>query len=93
MADRPEKIVETVMKDPELRKQGKEMIKFAESLRKDIGKLGKTLSREDEFQALEERRGELEKELGCKVEIKKAEDSDSPRALRAEPGKPGIEII
>lgn len=92
ISDKPEMIVETVMKDPELRKRGKKLVKFAESLRKDIGKIGNILNQKEEYQALKERKKEFENEIGCPVKIKKAEKSDSPRALKAEPGKPGIEI-
>ena len=81
-----------VMQMPEARQQGKHAVSFAERLARDARMLGGVLSQDDEEKALSEASQELEKLFNCKVKVMKAEASKSPKALRAEPGKPGIEI-
>jgi len=85
-------LIRDIMTDPELRKRGKALIQFVENLLR-VGKLGKILNQTEELKALQESKKELEEDFGCPVEIAKAEESDSLRARKAEPGKPGIEVI
>jgi leucyl-tRNA synthetase len=85
--------VKELMKNPEIRKQGKEAVRFAEKLRKDLGRLEFPLSGKEEYQALKDARKLLEKEFGCGVKVVKALESRSIRAAKAEPGKPGIEVF
>jgi leucyl-tRNA synthetase len=90
----PEKIIPSLMKNPELRKYGNELVRFAERLKKEeMAKLGKIPDEKEEFVALKEAKEAIEKEIGCKVEIIEAVKSGSEKARRAEPGKPGIEIV
>ncbi len=91
-AAKPEDMIKMVTQDPELRKRGKELIRFVESLRKDVGSIGRILVQKEEFGTLQEHKKEFEEEFKCDIEIKKAEDSKSVRALKAGPGKPGIEV-
>ncbi len=70
-----------------------EIAKIVASVLKDPSKLpSAVLEQRDELRALEDSKGFLEKEFGCKVEIIRAEDSESERASKALPGKPGIEV-
>ena len=91
-AAKPEDMIKQVTQDTELRKMGKELIRFVESLKKDVGNVGRVLVQNEELSTLKEHRKEFEDEFKCEIEIKKAEESKSPRALKAEPGKPGIEV-
>ncbi len=93
LAKKPEDIVQAVMKTPEIRKQGKDAVRFAERLKKDIGRLGRVLNQHEELTALKEAESMLRNEFRCEVKVVKAEESISSRALRAEPGKPGIEVV
>jgi leucyl-tRNA synthetase len=85
-------IIKNLMKIPEVRGQGRHAIRFADKLSK-IPKLTDMPSEKEEFQALTEAKRFLEKEFGCTIEVIEGYKSTSEKALRAEPGKPGIEII
>jgi len=89
---KPGNIVKNLMKIPEVKKQGKHAIRFAEKLAR-IPKLTEMLTDQEEFQALSEAKPFLERELSCKVEVIEGYKSTSEKSLRAEPGKPGIEVI
>jgi leucyl-tRNA synthetase len=86
------KLIPTLMKDPEIRKHGKGVVKFAERVVKE-GKGESILSEEQEYQALKEAVKFFSKEIGCEVKVLRALESKSEKASRAEPGKPGIEIF
>jgi leucyl-tRNA synthetase len=90
---KPGNIVQEMMKNPEIRSQGKHAVHFAERLRKDMDRLGEILSQEEEYSVLKEFEEQFGKEFDCEVKVLKAEGSRSEKALRAEPGKPGIEIL
>jgi len=85
-------MLKAIMQMPAARAQGKHAAMFAEKLARDARMLQGTLSQEEELKALVESRQELEKLFSCSVKIMKAEASKSLKALRAEPGKPGIEV-
>jgi len=85
-------MLKAVMQMPEARIQGKHAAMLAEKLAKGARMLKGVLSQDEEFKALDEARQELEKLFSCSVKTIKAEASKSPKAMRAEPGKPGIEI-
>jgi len=90
----PEQIIPKLMENPELKKYGKELVRFAERLKKmELTKLSKIPDQKDEMQALQEARKLFEQQFGCEVEIIDALVSNSERAKKAEPGKPGIEVI
>ncbi|MEM5812463.1 MAG: leucine--tRNA ligase [Candidatus Aenigmatarchaeota archaeon] len=88
----PEKIVPTVMKKYG-KNYGSHAMKFAQSLAKNAALLRGALSQEEEFAALEESVSSMEREFGCRIEVLKADTERCEKALRAEPGKPGIEVI
>lgn len=89
---KPDDIIRNLMKIPEVRKQGMHAVRFADKLSK-VPNLTEMLSDKEEFQALSEAKEFLEKEFSCKVEVIEGYKSTSAKALRAEPGKPGIEVI
>lgn len=85
----PKKLMKQVME----KEHAFEISKIVPSVVKDPGKIPLlVLDQAGEFQALEGSKGFLKKEFGCKIEVMKAEDSESDRALKASPGKPGIEV-
>lgn len=51
------------------------------------------LTQKEEFEVLNEVKEFLEREFGCEVSIEFAEKSESEKALKAIPGKPGIEAL
>ncbi|MFH1978096.1 MAG: leucine--tRNA ligase [Candidatus Aenigmatarchaeota archaeon] len=89
----PKEIVSTIMKNPKFNKYGKDTLRFAQTLTKDLGKMKEILSENEEFTALDESKGLLEKEFKCKIEVHHGYESRALKALRAEPGKPGIEVV
>ncbi len=89
---KPDDIIKNLMKVPEIRKQGMQAVRFADKLSKIPG-LAEMLTDKEEFQALSDARESMEKEFGCRVEVIEGYRSTSPKALRAEPGKPGIEVL
>jgi len=93
MTKTPEKIVPTIMKSAHGKKYGSHALKFSQNLAKNAMLLRRLLTQEEELAALSENAKALEKEFGCKVEVLKADTERSEKALRAEPGKPGIEVI
>lgn len=86
-------LLKEVMKDPEMKKHGKEIPNIAGSLVKDPSKIPAViLGGEEELKILAESKAFLEKEFNCKIEISPAEKSSSQRARKAGPGKPAIEV-
>ena len=71
-------------------KYGKATIGFIQSLYKKLSELKPVISRKKQSEILEEAQKFLEKEVGCKLEIKYAEKSKDPKARQANPQKPGI---
>ena len=97
MADKPEDLVKEIMKNPEIRKYGKEAVRFAEELKKDMGALQEIPSAEDEYKALAEAEDLFREETGAKKvrvwsgeDIKKHDPAD--RARKAQPMKPAIYV-
>jgi leucyl-tRNA synthetase len=79
--------------DKEHSEHGHDIARAVPSLVKDPSKLPSfVVSQDDEFEALSEARKFLEKEFDVKVEVVRAEDSQSERASKAMPGKPGIQV-
>ncbi|MCK4555571.1 MAG: class I tRNA ligase family protein, partial [Candidatus Aenigmarchaeota archaeon] len=89
---KPKNLVAEIMKNPDIKKQGKDAVKFAQALSKRPV-LVEVLSAKDEMSALTGHKNFLEQELKAEIEILPAEGNASEKAKRAEPGKPGIEII
>ena len=89
----PNEVIPFVMKSPEGKKHGKEALKFAQNLAKNLENLKTILTEEEEYYALMDAREFFEREFGCKVEVIKAHTIRTEKALKAEPGKPGIEIL
>jgi len=82
-----------VLKQVMDKEHGMEIAKIVPAVLKDASKLPHiVLTQAEEVRALEVSKSFLEKEFGYKIEIMKAEDSGSPRASKALPGKPGIEV-
>jgi len=86
-------IVQTVMKNPEVSKYGKHALRFAQKLEKDAARLDHILEHGEELHALQDAKGFFENEFNCEVEIIHSHTDRSDKALKADPGKPGIEIV
>jgi len=74
-----------------LRKHGEEIAKILPKLIK-LGQVPDVTDQKTEMKVLQDSRGLLEKEFSCSINILKAEDSQSEKAAKAMPGKPGIEV-
>jgi len=85
----PKKIMKHVMDKEHMF----EISKIVPSVLKDPSKIPLlVLNQAEELRALESSKDFLENEYGCKIEVTRAEDSESERASKASPGKPGIEV-
>lgn len=88
---KPKNLVQEIMKDEMIKKQGNAAVKYAQSLA--TKQLTEQLSQGEEFEAIKDAEDFFAKEMGLPVKVVKAEESKTEKAERAEPGKPGIEII
>jgi leucyl-tRNA synthetase len=88
---KPKNIVQEIMKIETIKKRGNAAVKYAQNLASK--QLVEQLSQKEEFAALNDAEEFFSKEMGVPVKIIKAEESKSEKAQRAEPGKPGIEIV
>ncbi|MFH1364635.1 MAG: leucine--tRNA ligase [Candidatus Aenigmatarchaeota archaeon] len=86
-------IIQRVMKNPEVNKYGKHALRFAQQLQKSAGRLETIPTHEEEFNVLTDAKGFFEREVGCEVQILDKHTDRSEKALKADPGKPGIEIV
>ncbi|MEE9323341.1 MAG: class I tRNA ligase family protein, partial [Candidatus Aenigmarchaeota archaeon] len=85
--------VKKIMKKVMDKKHGMEISKIVPAVMKDPSKLPSlVMDQDNEFSSLSEAKNFLEKEFNCEIEIQKAEDSKSDKAMKAIPGKPGIEV-
>ncbi len=87
-------VLKEVMKGVEMKKHGKDVPGLVGSLVKDPSKIPQTiLDQKQEIKILQDSKEFFEKEFGCKIEVLASDKSTSPRAKKAEPGKPGIEVV
>ncbi len=86
---KPQNLIAETMKIDEIKKQGDKAVKYTQSLLKR--QLEETLSQKEEYAALKDAEKFFAKELGCKVSVLRGGKSE--KAQRAEPVKPGIEIL
>ena len=78
----------------DLKAHGKDIAFLVPQIVKDPSKIPQTiLNQKQEMKILQDSKEFLEKEFGCKVEVLLADKSASARARKAEPGKPGIEVV
>lgn len=74
----------------DMRRYGSATIAFIQGLYRKKNELKAILDRKTQFEFLNESKHFLEKELGCKIEIIDAEESENPKSKAATPQKPGI---
>ncbi len=84
-------IMKRVLEAEGMKVKGKEVSRIVQSVLKDVSKLPKMVtSQEEEFKAMKEAKEFLEKEFSCHVEVIPAESSKEAKAKQAFPGKVGI---
>ncbi|MEW6295220.1 MAG: leucine--tRNA ligase [Candidatus Diapherotrites archaeon] len=83
--------MKAVLEEKEVKDKAKEAAQFVQSITKKVNEM-RELIKLDEFNALKEAQGEIEREFECKVEIIKAEASREEKARRALPLKPAIQL-
>jgi len=75
------------------KEHGIEISKIVPSVLRDPNKIPLFVTNQsEEIRSLEDSKDFLEKEFGCRIEIIREEDSESPRSAKSLPGKPGIEV-
>ncbi|MEM3149352.1 MAG: leucine--tRNA ligase, partial [Candidatus Jordarchaeales archaeon] len=85
-----EGLVKRVMQTPEVRVHGKEAVKYAEKLMKELPPV--ILTQEEELDAIKSALSFIGREFEAEVEVSLAERSTHEKAKVAEPLKPGIYI-
>lgn len=86
-------LINECMRITEIKQNGSEAIRIIQSLIKDASKIPKTrISKNKEFETINQARDYLKKEFNTKIEIINVEDSNEAKAKTALPGKPGILI-
>lgn len=91
--EQPQTIIKKLMEDEQIRKKGSEAVKYAQILTKNARSLNEILDKHDELKAMMDAKKFLENEFKCKINILDADKSKAEKANRAEPNKPGIEIL
>lgn len=86
----PKEIMAKMMRDPELKKHGKDISKIVPRIVKSGRVPGKNLTNDIEFSTMMNTKGALEEEFKCNVTVVKAEDAEHKKAGQALPGKPAI---
>ncbi|MBW6462168.1 MAG: leucine--tRNA ligase [DPANN group archaeon] len=89
---KPKSLIAEVMKDTEMKEIGAEASKYAQSLMKRPVFLD-VLSSDDEYLALASGLDVFIDEFDCEINVIRADESESDKSKRAEPGKPGIEVL
>jgi leucyl-tRNA synthetase len=89
------KDISKVLKMPELSEQKEQAAKFLQSFAKNINSITKMpeLKSDDMVTAFIEALPYIESKLGCRGMVEKESTSKSPRAARAMPDKPSIDVI
>ncbi|MBL7160789.1 MAG: leucine--tRNA ligase [Candidatus Aenigmarchaeota archaeon] len=86
-------MIQKLMKNPEIRKQGKDAVHFAEDLLNAIGKLTWILTKDEELNALKEAASFFQKETGAEVNVCSTPGKDPQnKAKLAKPMKPAIYV-
>ncbi len=83
-------LMKNIMQDPEIKKRGKEAVKYAQTLLKSGTPPDMPISFELEMSTLTEAIPFIERQIGAKVQVLPAEGVDHPKALAAIPRRPGI---
>ncbi len=90
---RPERAISELMSKPEIKAMGRQAVKLAEDLLKRKAELTEILTPKEEMVILKSAKNFFEKELECKVEVLEAIGQSGEKAIKASPGKPGIELV
>lgn len=89
---KPKNLIAEVMKDSEMKAVGKDASKYAQSLMKKPVFV-EVLGSEDEYLALASGLDVFIDEFDCEINVLRADESETDKSKRAEPGKPGIEVL
>jgi leucyl-tRNA synthetase len=87
-----DKLIPRLMQDSEIKKHGKDAIKYAQKLLKSHEGIEHLFPREHEYEIVTESSKFIESNLGINISVKYTEDSDSPRKHLSEPFRPALFI-
>ncbi len=87
------KILKSLMESEEFKKHSQQIMRMLPSVMKNPERLETVLDQSTEFNFLMENKDFLEKEFKCGFEVVRAQESRSEKSVKAEPGKPGIELV
>ncbi len=86
-------LIKRVMADSEMRKKGKAVANYCQSLIKAGGPPDFPWEYMQEWDMLSESKDYIESVIDCPIKISKAEGSQHPKAKAAQPRRPGINLI
>ncbi|MFX1255007.1 MAG: leucine--tRNA ligase [Promethearchaeota archaeon] len=86
-------LIKRIMAKPDVKKHDKQAVTYAKNLMKKGLILKTTGNQEQEIALLEVMQNYIEREFEAEIMIDTAEESTSPKAKFAAPGKPGIQIV
>lgn len=85
-------LIPELMKHDDIKQNGQQAAKYAQDLMKKFD-MPEKLSVQQEEEIVKSASAFLQKQFNAAVNVRHAEGSTSPKAQRAEPGKPGIELV
>ena len=85
-------LISRLMQDSEIKKHGKDAVKYAQKLLKSHETIEHSFPRENEYKIVTESSTFIESNLGGKISVKYAEESNSPRKHLSEPFRPALFI-
>ncbi|MFX0065440.1 MAG: class I tRNA ligase family protein, partial [Candidatus Hermodarchaeota archaeon] len=86
-------LIKRIMAEPEIKKHDKQAVTYAKNLMKKGLILKTTGNQEQEIELLKVMENYIGREFKAEIVIDTAEESASPKAKFAVPGKPGIQIV
>ncbi len=84
-------LIKSIMKDPEIKKQGSMAVKYAQKLQREFPR-SRLFDQTEEYEALDNMKSFLEETYNCKISITHAKDAIDKRAKLAEPYRPAITL-
>lgn len=88
----PENLISEIMKDEQIREQGKQAVQYAKKLLKSREKIPFSFDREVEFRIVQNAKEYIESVTKTSVEVKFFEESEFPKKNQAEPFRPAVYI-
>lgn len=87
-----ENLISEIMEDPDIKKEGKLAVQYAKKLLRNRDEIPYSFNRETEHEIILNSKQYIEASTNSVIEVRFAEESDSPKKDQAEPFRPAIYI-